>query len=82
MRSDRNWSFKLAVVTTVLMIVTLTCSANLTNPPAGDVDAAATFSALGTQMAGAQGGQAEPVTVGETPSVEATAEVRPASSTP
>ena len=45
MRNDRKWLFKLTVIGIVLMIVTLTCSAKLTNPPAGAVDAAATFSA-------------------------------------
>ena len=77
MRSDRKWFFKLTVISIVLMIVTLTCSVNLTNPPADTDNAAATFSALGTQMAGGQAGQAEPVTVGETPSIEATKESRP-----
>jgi hypothetical protein len=75
MGSDRKLLFKMTVVTIVLMIVTLTCSAKLTNPPAGSVDAAATFSALGTSMAGAQAGQAG--AAGETPSIEPTAQTRP-----
>jgi hypothetical protein len=77
MGSDKKWYLKMAVIGIILMITALTCNVNLTNPTAVSVDTAATFSALGTQMAGTQEGPAQPVPAGETPSVGTTTESRP-----
>ena len=77
MGSDRKWYLKMAVFGVILMIVTLTCNLTLVNPTTDTSYVAATFSALGTQMAGALTVQPEPVIPGETPSVGSTAESRP-----
>ncbi len=76
MGNDKKLYLKMAVVGIILMITVLNCNLNLTNPTA-DAGYAATFSALGTQMAGAQAGQPGPVVAGETPGAGSTTESRP-----
>jgi hypothetical protein len=78
MGSDRKWYYKLAVIGTVLIMLALACSVNLTNPPADTTYITQTFSAVSTEMAGAQTVPEQPVSAGETPSAEATVESRPA----
>jgi hypothetical protein len=75
MGNDRKWYFRMAVIAIVLMIVTLTCSVNLTNPPPDTSYVQKTMDALATEMAAAQ---VLPPATGEAPSAEApTVESRP-----
>jgi hypothetical protein len=74
-----RWNYKIGVIGIILMIVTLTCSVNLTNPTQDTTYVTQTFSALGTELAGNLVAEAtvEPVTAAETPSAETTTDSRP-----